>query len=66
MFPVNKLPHLFITPLVHLINSNFQNTMFPNKQKVGTIFPVYKTGNPHILDNFKPVVLASEVFEYTV
>lgn len=53
-------------PLTFLINKSFKTKTFPDNLKIAKITPVYKKGDPKLVDNYRPISLLpafSKVFE---
>ena len=44
-------------PLCSLINKSLQASLFPTSEKCGKITPVLKSGNPTLLDNYRPITV---------
>lgn len=57
-----KTIHLYIiSPLKHIINLVFKTGIVPSQFKVSTITPIYKSGNPKIISNYRPISLINNV-----
>lgn len=55
--------------LVHLINSSFVSSHFPDKLKIAKIVPIYKRDDPMEVGNYRPVSLlpsVSKIYEKVV
>lgn len=53
-------------PLMHIINNSFECGVFPEKLKISKVIPLYKKGDPTLLENYRPISLVSsfsKVFE---
>jgi hypothetical protein len=53
-------------PISNLINSSFSNGKFPDILKIAEVIPIYKTGAPNNVSNFRPISLLSplsKIFE---
>lgn len=53
-------------PLTIIINQSFQNNIFPKQFKYGELKPLFKKGEKHNPDNYRPVSLLpsfSKIFE---
>lgn len=48
------LPEI-ILPLLHIINCSLVSGLFPNKLKVAKVIPIPKSGDKHLLKNYRPV-----------
>ena len=44
-------------PLCSLINKSLQASLFPTSEKCGKITPAFKSGNPTLLDNYRPITV---------
>ena len=59
-----------ITPsLTHIINQSLSTGIFPDRLKIANVIPLFKKGDEHILDNYRPILLLpaiSKVFEKIV
>ena len=56
-----------ITPIVTtIINQSLYTGIFPSKLKIAKVLPLFKKGDPHLFDNYRPISLLpviSKVFE---
>ena len=58
-----------ITVLTHIINQSLCTGIFPSTLKIAKITPIYKKGDPHLTDNYRPISLLpvmSKIFEKVV
>ena len=56
-------------PLTHIINQSLCTGIFPDRLKIAKVVPLFKKGDQHILDNYRPISLlpvVSKVFEKVV
>ena len=56
-------------PLTHIINQSLCIGIFPDSLKIAKVVPLFKKGDLHILDNYRPISLlpvVSKVFEKVV
>lgn len=66
-FLIKTVINSIAVPLCHLVNLSFVSGYFPERLKVGKTVPLYKKGDPHMLDNYRPVSLLSvfsKIFEH--
>jgi hypothetical protein len=49
------------TPLVHLFNLSLSTGIFPAKLKTSRTVPIFKSGDPSVCDNYRPISLLSTV-----
>jgi Reverse transcriptase (RNA-dependent DNA polymerase) len=49
------------TPLVHLFNLSIQTGNFPDKLKMSRTVPIFKSGDPKLCDNYRPISLLSSI-----
>ena len=45
------------TPLSHVFNLSFVNGQFPTKMKLAEVIPIYKSGDPELTNNYRPISL---------
>ena len=45
----------FIQPLTHVLNISITNGVFPNELKVARVVPLFKSGDPMMFSNYRPV-----------
>ncbi len=57
MFFLKQCSNVIINQLKHIINLSFQTGTFPSQCKVAKIVPIYKSGDPRIADNYRPIAL---------
>ena len=49
--------HLISAPLVNIINLSLSKGIFPDKLKIGKVIPIYKTDDPSLFVNYRPISL---------
>ena len=63
---IKKTYHLYLLPLVHLLNLSLSQGFFPDSMKIAKIIPIYKAGDVTNIGNYRPVSvlpLFSKIFE---
>ena len=63
---LKKTYHSYIKPLVHTINLSLIHGYFPNELKIARVLPIYKSGDPMQIKNYRPVSILcvfSKIFE---
>lgn len=50
-----------IQPLVHIINLSLIKGVFPNKLKLALVQPIFKTGTPTDITNYRPISILSSL-----
>ena len=58
-----------IEPLKNLINLSLSEGIFPNELKIAKVIPIYKSGDPMLVQNYRPISilpLFSKIFERVV
>ena len=59
----------YIKPLTSLINSSFENGLFPDDLKLTKVIPIFKNGDKTDITNFSPISVLSffsKIFEKTI
>jgi hypothetical protein len=51
--------HVIAKPLCTLFNRSLKDCIFPFKWKMANVIPLFKTDDPTILSNYRPVSLSS-------
>ena len=46
-----------VDPLCHIINLSLSTGIVPSKMKIAKVLPFYKSDDPHILKNYRPISL---------
>lgn len=50
------IEHILI-PLTHIINKSMQEGVVPDQMKLAKIIPIFKTGDKHTFNNYRPISL---------
>ena len=56
---VKKIAVNISVPLAHIFNLSLDKGIFPTNLKLSRIVPVYKSGDPKICDNYRPIALVN-------
>ncbi len=48
-----------VMPLQHIINLSFETSVVPNQMKIAKVIPLFKSGDPLSMDNYRPISLLS-------
>ena len=60
-----SLPFIY-TPLTYISNLSLQEGVFPDELKIANVIPLFKSDDPELFNNYRPVSLlctVSKVFE---
>ena len=57
MCTVKNVIECIARPLTHICNQSLQTGVFPNNMKTAKVIPIHKTGDKHILSNYRPISL---------
>ena len=59
----------FIEPITYLINESLTSGVFPSELKLTRVVPIFKSGDPSLLTNYRPISVLSffsKIFEKIV
>ena len=58
----------FIKPITYLINESLTSGVFPSELKLARVVPIFKSGDPSLLTNYRPISVLSfsKIFEKIV
>jgi len=59
MFFIKKVVNSVISPLHHCIQVSLQQGVFPSQLKIAKVVPIFKSGEPTLMDNYRPISLLS-------
>ena len=57
----------YIKPLTRLVNSSFQNGIFPDELKMAKVIPIFKSGDKANITNYRPIFVLpffSKIFRF--
>lgn len=65
----DNIPPLFLkncaeticTPLLLLFNKSLANSVFPDKWKVSSVIPIFKSGKKYLVNNYRPICILSAI-----
>ena len=66
---LKRIVPVILAPLTLIINQSLCTGIFPDRLKIAKVVPLFKKGDPHTLDNYRPISLLpafSKVFEKIV
>ena len=66
---LKRIKNVLVDPLTVIINQSLCTGVFPDNLKLAKVVPLFKKGNPHLLDNYRPISLLStlsKIFEKVV
>ena len=66
---LKKILAIITPPLTHIVNQSLCTGIFPDRLKIAKVIPLFKKGDQHVLDNYRPISLLlviSKVFEKIV
>jgi hypothetical protein len=56
---LKQIAHVICVPLFHIFNLSINQGIFPCKFKISRTVPIFKSGNPELCDNYRPISLLS-------
>ena len=54
---IKSISHIISKPITLLINQSFKSGIFPTKLKIAKVIPIYKKGDPKLIENYRPISL---------
>ena len=61
VFTIKSIKNLILKPLTYLINLSFKTGIFPSIYKIAHVIPLFKSGDPKLLNNYRPISLLSNI-----
>jgi hypothetical protein len=49
--------HILANPLAHVFSLSLQNGYVPAQLKIAQVIPIFKSGDPQLIDNYRPISL---------
>lgn len=59
MYFIKSILDVIIIPLTHVFNRSFSEGIVPSQLKIAKIIPIFKAGDPLLMDNYRPISLLS-------
>ena len=50
-----KIVEHIVIPITHIVNISMETGIFPNELKYAKVIPIHKSGDPRILNNYRPI-----------
>jgi hypothetical protein len=57
MYFLKNLVLQLVSPLTHIFNLSFDNGIVPHQLKIAKVVPIFKSGDPMLVDNYRPISL---------
>ncbi len=54
---IKSISDQLLIPLHHIINLSLESSVVPNQMKIAKVIPLFKSGDPLSLDNYRPISL---------
>ena len=48
-----------IEPITHVVNESLKSGLFPSELKFARVVPIFKSGDPSLLTNYRPISVLS-------
>ena len=48
-----------IQPITYLVNESLKSRIFPSELKLARVVPIFKSGDPDLLTNYRPISVLS-------
>ena len=56
---IKEMAYSFVDPLLHIYNLSFASGIVPDQLKLAKVVPIYKKGERHTTNNYRPISLLS-------
>ena len=57
MFILKKITNFIVEPFLHICNLSLSKGVFPDAMKIARVIPLFKSGDKHVFNNYRPVSL---------
>ena len=57
MFILKKITNFIVEPFLHICNLSLSKGVFPDVMKIAEVIPLFKSGDKHVFNNYRPVSL---------
>ena len=54
----------FLEPITYMINESLKSGVFPSELKLARVVPIFKSGDPSLLTNYRPISVLSLFSKY--
>ena len=61
---LKRIKNVLADPLTVIINQSLCTGVFPDNSKLAKVVPLFKKGNPHLLDNYRHIYLLSTLSKF--
>ena len=58
---LKRISKIFAAPLSIIINQYLVTGIFPDRLKIAKVIPLFKKGDDHVFDNYRPISLLSSI-----
>ena len=58
-FLLKLCANYYVQPLTYIINKSIENSIFPNELKLARVVPIFKSGDPSRIYNYRPISVLS-------
>ena len=54
-FLLKTCTNYYVKPLTYIMNKSIEEGIYPNELKLAWVVPIFKTGNPSSISNYRPI-----------
>ena len=58
---LKRISKIIAAPLSVIINQSLVTGIFPDRLKIAKVIPLFKKGDDHVIDNYRPISLLSSI-----